>query len=183
MTSGINEPYGGALMDLRVPSARAEELKAASRDWLSWDLTARQLCDLELLLNGGFSPLQGFMGRADYESVCSSMRLAGGALWTIPITLDIPEELAQKLGPGTPLALRDPEGVMLAVLHVEDVWRPDLEREARDVFGTTSKEHPGVAHLLEKTHPHYAGGRVEGIRLPAHYDFTALRLTPAELRA
>jgi sulfate adenylyltransferase len=183
MTSGIIEAHGGRLLDLIVPPGRAAELKAESRDWLSWDLTARQLCDLELLLNGGFSPLAGFMGRADFEAVCTSMRLASGALWTMPITLDIPEDLAQRLAPEMPLALRDPEGVMLAALHVEDVWRPDLEREARDVFGTTSHEHPGVAHLLERTQPFYAGGRLEGIRLPAHYDFPALRLTPAELRA
>lgn len=183
MTSGVIEPHGGRLMDLRVPPERAAELRSASRDWLSWDLTARQLCDLELLLNGGFSPLGGFMGRADHEAVCRSMRLADGVLWTMPITLDVPEELAQRLARGMPLALRDPEGVMLSVLHVEDVWRPDLEREAAEVFGTTSREHPGVAHLLERTHPFYVGGRLEGIRLPAHYDFPALRLTPAELRA
>jgi len=183
MTSGIIEAYGGRLMDLRVLPARAAELKSNSRDWLSWDLTARQLCDLELLLNGGFSPLGGFMGRADFEAVCTSMRLANGALWTMPITLDIPEDLAQRLTRGMPLALRDPEGVMLAALHVEDVWRPDLEREAREVFGTSSREHPGAAHLLERTHPYYVGGRLEGTRLPAHYDFPLLRLTPAELRA
>ena len=183
MTSGIIEPFGGRLMDLRVSAGRAAEIVAASRDWLSWDLTPRQLCDLEMLLNGGFSPLDGFMRRADHDAVCASMRLSDGTLWPMPITLDVPEELAARLAPGTPLALRDPEGVMLAALHVEDVWRPDREREARDVFGTASAEHPGVAHLLERTHPFSVGGRVEGLRLPAHYDFPALRLTPAELRA
>ena len=183
MTSGIIEPYGGRLMDLRVPAERAAELKAASVDWPSWDLTPRQLCDLEMLLNGGFSPLDGFLRRADYESVRTSMRLADGTLWTMPITLDVPEELAGGLKWGKPLALRDPEGVMLAVLHVEDVWRPDREREAKEVFGTTSPEHPGVAHLLDRTHPFYVGGRLEGLRLPSHYDFADLRPTPGELRA
>jgi sulfate adenylyltransferase len=183
MTADLNPPHGGALVDLIVSHDRAAELKAASRDWPSWDLTPRQLCDLELLLNGGFSPLTGFMGRADYESVCTSMRLSNGAVWTMPITLDVPEDLAGKLARGSSLALRDHEGVMLAVLHVEDVWRPDREREAQDVFGTTSREHPGVAYLLDKSHPFYVGGRLEGIRLPSHYDFPSLRLTPAQLRA
>jgi len=183
MAADLNPPHGGTLVDLVVGPDRAPALKAASRDWPSWDLTPRQLCDLELLLNGGFSPLTGFMGRADYEAVCTSMRLAGGAVWTMPITLDVTEELAGKLQRGSRLALRDPEGVMLAVLDVEDVWRPDREKEAQDVFGTTSREHPGVAYLLDKSHPFYVGGRLEGLRLPSHYDFPTLRLTPAELRA
>ncbi len=178
----LNPPHGGTLVDLIATDERATALKAASRDWPSWDLTPRQICDLELLLNGGFSPLTGFMGKADYESVCASMRLTSGALWTMPITLDVTEELAGKLAPGASLALRDPEGVMLAVLQVADVWRPDREKEAEQVFGTTSREHPGVAYLLDKSHPFYVGGRLEGLRLPSHYDFPSLRLTPAELR-
>jgi sulfate adenylyltransferase len=182
MTADLNPPHGGRLVDLIVSPERASALKAASRDWPSWDLTPRQTCDLELLLNGGFSPLTGFMGRADYESVCASMRLVSGALWTMPITLDVTEELAGRLQRGSQLALRDAEGVMLAVLNVEDVWRPDREKEARDVFGTVSREHPGVAYLLDKSHPFYVGGRLEGLRLPAHYDFPSLRITPADLR-
>jgi sulfate adenylyltransferase len=183
MPAELNPPHGGTLVDLIVGPDRAAALKAASRDWPSWDLTPRQLCDLELLLNGGFSPLTGFMGRADYDSVCASMRLTGGAVWTMPITLDVTEELAGKLAKGSSLALRDPEGVMLAVLQVEDVWQPDREKEAQQVFGTTSREHPGVAYLLDKSHPYYVGGTLEGLRLPSHYDFPALRLTPARLRA
>jgi sulfate adenylyltransferase len=183
MPADLNPPHGGSLVDPIVGPERAAALKTASRDWPSWDLTPRQLCDLELLLNGGFSPLRGFMGRADYESVCTSMRLQSGAVWTMPITLDVTEELAGKLAKGSSLALRDHEGVMLAVLHVEDVWRPDREKEAQDVFGTTSREHPGVAYLLDKSHPYYVGGTLEGVRLPSHYDFESLRLTPAQLRA
>jgi sulfate adenylyltransferase len=145
-------------------------------------LTPRQLCDLELLLNGGFSPLRGFMDRADYDAVLDHARLPCGELWPIPITLDVTEDFAAKLQPGEVVALRDPEGVMLAALHVKDVYRPDRQAEAHAVFGTTSHEHPGVRHLLDHTHPVYVGGEVEGLRLPAHYDFHELRLTPAQVR-
>jgi sulfate adenylyltransferase len=176
-------PHGGKLVNGLVDPGRAAWLRAASRDWPSWDLTPRQLCDLELLLSGGFSPLGGFLGRADYESVCRTMRLADGTLWPIPIVLDLPEPLASGLGAGVTLALRDPEGVLLAALHVDDAWQPDREAEAAAVYGTTSREHPGVAHVLERTHPWYVAGTLEGVQLPAHYDFRALRLTPAELRA
>ena len=91
MTHNLIAPHGGKLVELLVDSERAAELKAASRLWPSWDLTPRQLNDLELLLNGGFSPLQGFMCRADYETACTSMHLANGILWPIPVTLDVSE--------------------------------------------------------------------------------------------
>ncbi len=177
------EPHGGRLVDLLAPPERAAELKAASRDWPSWDLTPRQFCDLELVLSGAFSPLQGFMGSADHDAVCESRRLADGTLWPLPIVLDVPAELARKLRPGGSLALRDPEGVMLAALHVEEVWERDRERVAEAVFGTLDRKHPGVAQLLDREGSLTAGGRVEGLQLPVHYDFRALRLSPAEVRA
>ncbi len=159
-------------------------LKAQSREWPSWDLSPRQVCDLELLMSGGFSPLQGFMNRADYEGVCHNMRLASSVLWPIPITLDVKEEFAKTLTPGSSkVALRDAEGVMLAVLHVEDVWQADRKAEAQAVFGSTSAAHPGADFAINKSHPWYVGGRVEGVEAPHHYDFRNLRLTPAELRA
>jgi sulfate adenylyltransferase len=183
MTQHLIAPHGGTLADLIVPPSRTEELKTASRDWPSWDLTPRQLCDLELLLNGGFSPLRGFMTRADYAAVCEGMRLCDGTLWPIPLTLDVTEEFASRLRAGETVALRDPEGLMLAALHVEDVWRPDRAAEAESVFGTTSREHPGVAHLLDRSNPVYVGGKLQGLHLPVHYDYRSLRHTPAELRA
>jgi sulfate adenylyltransferase len=111
------------------------------------------------------------------------MRLSDGTLWPVPVTLDVPDELAAQVGPGASVALRDPEGVMLAALHVGEVYRPDRRAEALGVFGTADPAHPGVAHLLERTHPSYLAGTVEGIQLPAHHDYLALRRTPAELRA
>jgi sulfate adenylyltransferase len=182
-TSHLVAPHGGELVDLISLPERSAELKAHSREWPSWNLTARQLCDLELLLSGGFSPLQGFMTRRDYEGVCHSMRLASGVLWPMPITLDVSEEFARSLKPGSSkVALRDPEGVMLAVLHVEDVWQPDRKSEADLVFKSTSAAHPGVDYLLNKSNPWYVGGKLEGLQSPSQYDFRALRLTPAELR-
>lgn len=182
MPHSLIPPHGGALVNPFVNAVRAEEIKRASRDWPSIDLTPRQLCDLELLLNGGFSPLTGFLGREDYERVMAEMRLTNGTLWPIPIMLDVDEETAGRLGAGAALALRDAEGVMLAVLHVEDVWQPDREREAQAVFGTMNREHPGVNQLLGATMPWYVGGRLEGLSLPHHYDYSTLRLTPAEVR-
>jgi sulfate adenylyltransferase len=179
----MTAPHGGMLRNLIVDAARARELQAASKDWKSWDLTPRQLCDLELLMNGGFSPLQGFMIRADYEAVRDNMRLADGTLWPMPITLDVPENVASTLTVGGMLALRDPEGVMLGALHVEDVWQPDRSAEAQAVYGTTDILHPGVAAVVNGSNPWYVGGRIEGLQLPVHYDYQPLRLTPAELRA
>jgi len=182
MAQHLIEPHGGTLKNLMADKERAAELKRLSRDWTSWDLTPRQICDLELLVSGGLSPLEGFMTQDDYESACREMRLSSGALWPVPIMLDVTEEVASDLKDGDSLALRDPEGTMLAALHVEQVWEADRLAEAQQVFGTTSLEHPGAKYLLEQTHPYYVGGKLEGVAMPGHYDFLELRLTPAKLR-
>jgi sulfate adenylyltransferase len=182
VSHSLTAPHGGVLVDLLVDPERGDSLRKASRDWPSLDLTQRHLCDLELILNGGFSPLTGFLGRSDYLRVLDEMRLADGSLWPIPVMLDVDEQTAAGLGNGSSLALRDSEGVMLAALHVTDVWQADREEESQKVFGATAREHPGAAHLLEGTRPWYIGGRLEGLQLPTHYDFTTLRMTPAEVR-
>ncbi|MGA9130661.1 MAG: bifunctional sulfate adenylyltransferase/adenylylsulfate kinase [Candidatus Sulfotelmatobacter sp.] len=183
-TSHLTSPHRGELINLITQPERIAELKAHSKEWPSWDLTGRQLCDLELLITGAFSPLQGFMTRVDYEGVCHNMRLANGVLWPMPIILDVTEEFAKKLIPGTSrVALRDPEGVMLAVLHVEDVWQPDRNAEAQAVFASTSAAHPGADYAINKANPWYVGGKIEATQIPFHYDFRNLRLTPAEVRA
>ncbi len=180
--AGLVSPYGGKLKQLVADPARAGQLKAESRGWPSWDLTARQVCDLELLLNGGFSPLDGFLRRSDYESVCREMRLQDGTLWPIPIVLDVSRSFAAKVAPGVTVALRDAEGIILAALTVEECWQPDRELEAQCVFGTTRSEHPGVRFLLESVGPVYLAGRIEGLELPQHHDFRQLRHSPAMLR-
>jgi sulfate adenylyltransferase len=169
--------------ELLVDEAGRAALKAESVHLPSWDLSFKQVWDIELLLNGAFSPLRGYLGRADYEGVCEKMRLADGSLWAIPITLDISEKLADSLKPGSRVALRHPEGMVLAVLTVTDLWRPDREKEATQVFATTNPGHPGVRALMRETEPIYIGGSLEGLELPPHHTFRHLRRTPLQLRA
>ena len=176
------EPHGGTLKELYLsPEAAAAEKQQAS-EYPSWDLTYRQLCDLELLLNGAFSPLEGFLSQADYQRVLSDLRLSNGILWPMPVTLDVTAAFAESIAAGSRLALRDPEGVLLAVLEVTSIWRPDKAAEAIQVFGTDDLLHPGVNYLFNKAHPVYLGGRLLGIEAPIHYDFKHLRDTPRDLR-
>jgi sulfate adenylyltransferase len=170
-------------VELIVSLSRAAELRQELPALASWDLTPRQLCDLELLAVGGFAPLGGFMGRAAVESVCRDLRLPDGTLWPIPITLDVTEKVAAGLATGSRLVLRDPEGLPLAVLTVDEVWEHDRMAEAEAVYATRDPDHPGVEHLLRRTNNFAVGGWLEVLRLPPHFDFAELRQTPAELRA
>ncbi|MBT6275380.1 MAG: bifunctional sulfate adenylyltransferase/adenylylsulfate kinase [Chromatiales bacterium] len=174
--------HGGPLVNRIVSPELTEALKDASVDFPSLTLTLRQLCDLELLTNGGCSPLTGFLGQEDYVRVLQDMRLADGTLWPIPITLRVGAEEAASLAPGSRVALRDSEGFMLAALNVGEVFEPDLELEAQRVYGTRSALHPGVAELNALPDTRYVSGSVDAVQLPNHYDFQPLRYTPAELR-
>src|SRR4029079_11641846 len=107
---------------------------------------------------------------------------ADGTLWTMPITLDVSKEFAEKIKPGAYIALRDAEGVMLAVIRAEDIWEPNREQEAEQVFGTKDTGHPAVNYLMNQSKPVYIGGAVECLQLPLHYDYKALRNSPKELR-
>jgi len=176
------EPHGGTLKELYLSSDAAAAEKQQAREYPSWDLTYRQLCDVELLLNGAFSPLEGFLSQADYRRVLSDLHLENGILWPMPVTLDVTEAFAEGIAPGSRVALRDPEGVLLAVLEVTDLWRPDKTVEALQVFGTDELLHPGVNYLFNKAHPVYLGGRLRGVETPIHYDFKHLRDSPRELR-
>ena len=182
MPEHLIKPHGDHLVNLLVNKQESEKLIAESKNWISWELSPRQICDLEILINGGFSPLTGFMCKKDYESVCSQMRLEDGTLWPIPIILDVDEEFKKQINIDDRICLRDPEGVMLAVLIAEDIWQPDKLKEADLVYKTKNEEHPGVSHLLHQTNSWYIGGNIEGIQLPEHYDFKSLWLSPSELR-
>lgn len=169
--------------ELFVPFDQTERLKLEAASLSSWSLTPRQLCDLELLMNGGFYPLKGFLSKADYQSVLNDMRLADGSLWPIPITLDVSVEFADSVDVGQKIALRDAEGVILAVLMITDRWQPDKHEEAVKVFGSDDVSHPAVNYLFHTAGDVYLGGEVTGIQAPVHYDFRARRNSPNELRA
>ncbi|WP_111428325.1 bifunctional sulfate adenylyltransferase/adenylylsulfate kinase [Rhodobacteraceae bacterium DSL-40] len=169
--------------ELYVSYDSATKLKLEAAELTSWDLTPRQVCDLELLMNGGFNPLKGFLSEEDYNGVVENMRLADGTLWPMPITLDVSEDFAGKVEPGQDIALRDPEGVILAILSISDKWVPNKSLEAEKVFGADDIAHPAVNYLHHKAGAVYLGGPVTGIQQPVHYDFRARRDTPNELRA
>ena len=176
-------PNLAPIPELYVSYDSAQKLKHEAGDLPSWDLSPRQICDLELLMNGGFHPLKGFLTEADYDCVVDTMRTASGALWPIPVTLDVSAKFAEGVEPGQDIALRDQEGVILAILSVTDKWVPDKVREAERVFGANDLAHPGVNYLHHVAGPVYLGGPVTGIQPPVHYDFRGRRDTPNELRA
>ena len=178
----FKEPHGDELKQLYLAEGAAEQEKQHARDYRSWDLTARQLCDIELILNGAFSPLEGFLGEADYQRVVREMRLSSGVLWPIPVTLDVSPEFAGKTTRGEQIALRDPEGVLIATMEVSDIWEPDKAEEASSVYGTQDEHHPGVYYLMHRTGKTYLGGKLRGVDPPTFYDFKLLRDSPAELR-
>jgi sulfate adenylyltransferase len=177
------EYHGGSLVNLLVDAQRSALLKEIAFNLPDITLNDRQLCDLELLATGVFSPLQGFMTRSDYESVLDRMRLQNDVLWPIPICLDIPDTQARTLEVGQSVAIRDPEGFLLAIMHIEDIWPIECEKEASQIYGTRDQAHPGVHYLFNTSGDYYIGGKVEVLSSPLHFDFKQLRMTPEEIRA
>jgi len=176
------EPHGGQICERMVTEERISELKQDFVHLQSWTLNDRQICDLEMIMSGGFSPLIGFLGQKDYDAVCTGMRLQNNALWPIPITLDVTEDAAENLAEKDKLVLRDKEGFALAVLTIGEIWKPDQKKEAEQIYGTMDETHPGVNYLVHESNPIYIGGSVEGVHVPKHYDYQGLRHTPAQLR-
>ncbi|MDQ7089667.1 MAG: bifunctional sulfate adenylyltransferase/adenylylsulfate kinase [Methylococcales bacterium] len=175
---------GGQLINLYIDDKTQLALeKEKTKNSPSWTLTKRQLCDVELLLNGAFSPLQGFLTEADYNSVLSTMRLNDGTLWPMPITLDVTADFVALISNEKTLALRDPEGVLIATMEVTDCWKANKTYEADAFFTTLDQSHPGVHYLFNEANEYYLGGRLTGITPPFHYDFQEYRQSPAELRA
>ena len=182
MSNTIIKPHGGKLCSHIPDKGYLNKIKNDILQLKSWTLTDRQLCDIELILNGGFSPLDGFMNQDDYNSVCEKTRLDNNLLWPIPITLDISNTLADKLETNEKIVLRDKEGFAIALLTVNDIWNPDKEKEAHHIYETEDTYHPGVNILLNETHSTYVGGSIEGIHNPKHYDYPEFRHTPLQLR-
>ncbi|MAT88727.1 MAG: adenylyltransferase [Aestuariivita sp.] len=170
------------ITELYISQESAQKLKFEAANFKSWNMTPRQICDIELLMNGSFAPLKGFLSEEDYDSVLDSMRLASGYLWPIPINLDVGIEFADSLEIGQNIALRDLEGVIIAVLNVTDKWKPDKVKEAEKVYGANDTAHPAVNYLHNQAGQIYLGGPIVGIETPVHYDFKAHRKTPNELR-
>lgn len=178
-THSLIAPYGESLVDLLVPAEQREPLLAHAAHLPSIQINERAVCDLELLATGAFSPLSRFMGHEEFVRVCAEMRLADGTLFPMPILLTVGRDAPVRLD--GELALRDSKNDLLAIIRVEEIYAWSREAFARDVAGTLDARHPLVAEL-----PRWGelciSGALRVLRLPAHYDFKTLRLTPAETR-
>jgi sulfate adenylyltransferase len=175
-------PHGGKLVDLMASPEEAGELLREAEGLRRLSLNAREFSDLEMLGCGAFSPLEGFMTRADYERCVGEMRLSGGEVWGIPITLSIGRETARGLRENERLALEGPDGRVYAVMTVREVFDYDPRCEAREVFRTEDEAHPGVAALYAQKEL-LVGGPVTMLRRPGHSDFREYRREPAQTRA
>ena len=153
-----------------------------SLDLKSITLSDKQICDIELILDGSFSPLDGFMNKKDYNSVIENMRLSDNSLWPIPICLDLNKEKAKEIEGSEKIALRDQEGYLIAVMNVEDIWKPNKKEESESVFGSNDLEHPGVYNLHNNMNSYYVGGKLNKVNSPLHHDFKILRNTPKNIR-
>ena len=179
-TESLIAPYGSRLVNLVVEDAgeRAALKERASR-LPSVQISPRTLCDLELLATGALSPLDRFMGKADYERVVEEMRLADGTLYPIPITLPI--EPSSEIALGKEIVLRSPTNQILGLMTIDEIFEWDYAREARQVTGTLDTRHPLVSEMTQWSQ-RYASGPMRILELPLHHDFLQLRLTPAQVR-
>src|SRR5437899_3088364 len=178
--SALSVPHGGVLVDRLLDPQAASRRTATAAGAPRIRLDARQASDVHCIAIGAFSPLTGFMGSADHASVCASMRLVSGAVWTLPVVLAVDEAVARACRPGQTVALDDPAGEPLALLEVDEVHEVDVEAEVEAVFGTGDPAHPGVAARLEQG-PHCVAGAVWALRLP-HSAFPDHDLTPRDTR-
>ena len=182
--AGIIGAHGGTLVNRLVEGPRAAELTKAAASLPKINLTAKQSCDLELIANGGYSPLRGFMGKADFESVCKNMKLANGNVWSIPVLLSVDAANAPKVG--SKVALYAPNGVLQGVITVSEVFAHDKKLEIPSVFRTEDPAHPGVAQVLAEGDTCVAG-EVDALTLcvdpKGPEAFMHQRLTPAQTRA
>lgn len=180
MTQTI-QPHGGTLVIREASAARKTALADEAKGLPRVTVSDRELSDLELIANGGLSPLRGFMTRADYDSVLKNRRLANGLAWTIPITLSQTEDQAAKLKKGGRVALADGSGVAVAVMDVLEIYERDFAREAMGVYRTEDPAHPGIAAIASQGKM-LLGGPVEVFKRAAHDDFLPYRLDPVQTR-
>jgi hypothetical protein len=182
MTTETIAPHGGALVRRFVGGAERARWLARVGELPRITLTRREISDLEMIAIGTFSPLDGFMGQHDYDSVVTRMRLASGLPWTIPVTLAVTEREATSYHVGDDVALVEEGGKPLAILHLAETYRPDKRREASEVYLTTEEAHPGVKAVYEMGDV-YLGGKVTALDRPSEIEFQEHRLDPAQLEA
>lgn len=173
------EPYGGKLVDLLDRTEEFEALKRRAGALPSMQISVRSQCDLELMTGGAFSPLDRFMGKADYERVVHEMRLASGVVFPIPVTL--PANHFEGLALDKEIVLRGQQNELLAVMRVEEIFEWNKQDEAQNVFGTLDTRHPLVSEM-DRWGKVYISGTIRALQLPRHYDFLNLRLGPAQVR-
>jgi len=174
-------PHGGALVDRVLRGTIREAALERATAMKKIPLSPLAISDLELIAIGAFSPLSGFMTKADYEGVVGTMRLANGLVWSIPVTLPVPRQLADALTEGQEVALIELDGQILGILELAEKYTYDKEREAREVYRTTDEAHPGVARLYRQGEV-LLGGDVWLLNRPSDAEFPELRHDPAQTR-
>jgi len=183
--SQLISPHGGKLVNRLVDAAQAKALKDQAASLPSITLSAKQACDLEMIAIGAFSPLEGFVGRSDFESICREMRLADGTIWPIPITLAVSDDVKSRLQEGGQAALKHPDGTLLAILDVQEIYPHDKKLEIPHVFGTEDDAHPGVKAVVDEG-DWLVGGPVHVITVTPEVEpgeqFAEDRRPPAETR-
>lgn len=173
-------PHGGSLVNQVAEGTQREELLARASGMQKVELSEWGFADIECIVTGVYSPLKGFMTKNDYERVVDEMRLSNGLPWSLPVTLMVDEETARSIHWDTEIALTW-QGQILAVMMVTDIFRPDKQREAVNVYRTDEEAHPGVAALYSAG-PVYLGGPVHLVNPMPHEEFRRYRLTPAQTR-
>lgn len=176
------KPHGGELVNRYADGAEVDALTQKAAGLPAITLDDKNVSDLEMIANGAMSPITGFLTQKDYDSVVENMRLASGVIWSIPLTLAVNEETANAAKEAGQAALNGPDGKLLAILNVEDVYQYDKKKEAENVYGTTEDAHPGVAYVYGQE-DYLLGGEITMLNAPAHEEFNDYRLSPAQTRA
>ncbi|SVB48861.1 uncharacterized protein METZ01_LOCUS201715, partial [marine metagenome] len=176
------DPHGNTLVSFHLSKGELQEYSELSNTISSLTLSLKQQCDLEMISNGAFSPLLTFNNQKDYEEILLNNKLLNGAIWPIPIVLDVPDNFLKALDKNEHISLRNAEGFLLAILKVKEFWSPNKKDEANSVFKTIDQNHPGVDYLFNHTNSNYISGELVPIQSNKYFDFTHLRKSPQEIR-
>ena len=176
------DPHGNKLVSFHLSKGELEEYSELSNTISSLTLSLKQQCDLEMILNGAFSPLLTFNNQKDYEEILLNNKLLNGVIWPIPIVLDVPNDFLKALDKNEHISLRNAEGFLLAILKVREFWSPNKKDEANSIFKTIDENHPGVDYLFNHTNSNYISGELIPIQSNKYFDFTHLRKSPQQVR-